>query len=376
MRRLILVTATAVLLTTLALPVLGAGFVFPLRSEDGFPQSEPPSVTASSWIIYDDLTGTVLASWDADTRRAPASITKIMTVLVAIENGNPDDVVTVSENAARTGGQEIGLVTGEQVTLGALIRAAIVRSGNDAATAIAEHIGGSVEGFAVMMNAKAAELGMENSHFVTPHGLDTDGHYSSPRDMLKAGIAAMAHPEIEDIARSLILVFPDTPNGTARSATNTNRILTSYDGAIGVKTGETPRAGLTYVGAAERDGRRLYVVVFKSVGRRAHFADAIALYDWAFESLAVHATIGGGIPYRPIAERVSPSALFAEADLETLLATTTSGVSADPARPPGLITPPPPELPLHVTRRPDDSPSGLFNTLGYWIGLMTGEFSG
>lgn len=369
-------TAIAVLVTTLAPSALGAGFVFPLRSEDGFPQSEPPSVTAASWIIYDELTDTVLASWDADSRRPPASITKIMTALVAVENGNLDDIVTISENAARTGGQEIGLVIGEQVTLGALVKAAMIRSGNDAATAIAEHIGGSVEGFADMMNARAAELGMENSHFITPHGLDTSGHYSSARDMLLAGVAAMSHPELVDMARSRMMVFPDAPNGTPRSATNTNRILNSYDGAIGVKTGETPRAGLTYVGAAERNGRRLFVVVFRSVGRRAHLSDAVELYDWAFESLGIHGTMSAGIPYEPIADRVSPSPLLAEANIETYLAATTSGVTAEPPTPPGTITPPPPEEPLLVTRQPSASPSGLWSTLGYWLGLMTGEFDG
>ena len=376
MRKLSFLAAIAVLVAALAAPALATGFVFPVRPEDGFPQSEPPSVSAASWIIYDDLTDTVLASWDADTRRPPASITKIMTVLLAVENGNMDDQVTVSENAARTGGQEIGLVVGEQVTLAALVKAALIRSGNDAATAIAEHIGGSVEGFAEMMNAKAAELGMENSNFITPHGLDTSGHYSSARDMLLVGLAAMSHPEIADIARSRIVVFPDTPNGVARSATNTNRILNSYEGVIGIKTGETPRAGLTYVGAAERNGRRLYVVVFRSVGRRAHFSDAMALWDWAFESLGVHATIGGGIPYDPIASRVAPSPLLAEAGIETYLATTTSGVTAEPPRPPGLISPPAPEVPLLVTRRPSNAPSGVMATLRYWLGLVTGEFDG
>lgn len=376
MRKLSILTATAVLITTLAAPVLATGFVFPVRPEEGFPQSEPPRVTASSWIIYDELTDTVLGSWDADTRRPPASITKIMTVLVAVENGDLDEMVTISEEAAGTGGQEIGLVVGEQVTLGALVRAALIRSGNDAATAIAEHIGGSVEGFAAMMNAKAAELGMANSNFITPHGLDTNGHYSSARDMLLVGVAAMNHPELADIARSRVLVFPDTPNGSARSATNTNRILNSYDGVVGIKTGETPRAGLTYVGAAERNGRRLYVVVFKSVGRRAHFADAIALWNWAFNSLGIHASIGGGIPYQPIADRVTPSPLLEEAAIETYLAATTSGVTAEPPTPPGLITPPPPEQPSLVTRRPSNAPSSVMATLRYWIGLATGEFDG
>ena len=367
MRRLSILAATAVLVATLAPPAAGTGFVFPVRTEDGFPQSEPPRVTAASWIVYDELTDTVLASWDADTRRFPASITKIMTALVAVENGDMEDLVTVSEEAAGTGGQEIDLVAGEQVTLGALVRAALIRSGNDAATAIAEHIGGSVEGFAEMMNTKAAELGMENTNFVTPHGLDTDGHYSTARDMLLVGVAAMQHSEIVDITRSRVMVFPDTPNGTARAASNTNRILNSYEGVIGVKTGETPRAGLTSVSAVERHGRRVYVVVFNSVGRRAHFADAIELFDWAFDSLGVHATIAGGIPYDPIAARVSPSPLFEEVSLPANDSDEPLAVDT-----PRVITVEPTDPSTSLLRAPNDSPSGLMSTLAYWFGLMSG----
>ncbi len=373
MRKISMLAAAAVLVATLAPPAAAAGFVFPIRTEDGFPQSEPPRVSASSWIVYDELTDTVLASWNADIQRFPASITKIMTALVAVENGNMDDLVTVSEEAAGTGGQEIGLVAGERVTLGALVKAALIRSGNDAATAIAEHIGGSVEGFAAMMNSKAADLGMENTNFITPHGLDTNGHYSTARDMLLVGVAAMQHSEIVDITRSRAMVFPDTPSGTARVATNTNRILNTYEGVIGVKTGETPRAGLTYVSAVERHGRTVYVVVFNSIGRRAHFSDAIQLFDWAFGSLGVHATFAGGIPYDPIADRVTPSPLFDAVALAT-------DADGEPEEAPevatGVISVEPTEPTTSVLREPNRSPSGLLSTLGYWIGLMTGDSGG
>ena len=287
----------ALLVVGLTLPAVASPLVYPVPSEDGFPlDTSPPQVTASSWILYDESSDVVLAEWDADTRRPMASITKIMTVLLALERGDLDEEVTVSAEAAGQGGQEIGLVAGETVELGALVRAAMVRSGNDAAAAIAEHIGGSIEGFVELMNERAAELGMTNTHFVNPHGLDANGHYSSARDMLTVGRAAMAMPEFVDIARSRVMVFPDTPDGTQRSATNTNRILNSYRGVIGIKTGETPNAGLTYVGAAERDGRRLFAVVFRSVGTRAHFADAIALYEWAFHDLQIQGTLSRGCP--------------------------------------------------------------------------------
>lgn len=367
----------AVLLTfLLALPAAAAGFVFPLDHEDGFPHDGPPSITASSWIVYDDMSDMVLAEWNADEPRPMASITKIMTVLLALENGDLDDEVLVSEEAAGTGGQEIGLVAGERVTLSALVRAATIRSGNDAAAAIAEHIGGSIDGFVRMMNERAEELGMVNTHFSNPHGLDTTGHYSSPRDMLIVAREAMSIPEFENIARSRMMVFPDTPDGNQRLATNTNRILDSYQGSIGIKTGETPNAGLTYVGAAQRNGRRLYAVVFNSVGRRAHFADAIELFDWGFEDLGINGTLYAGVPYQPAAPRVEPSPLVVEADTRSFLHTASQGLTAQPPSPPGDGPTPPPPPVIEITRRPDPAPKSVLSTLTYWLGFVTGADDG
>lgn len=371
------VALTIALTLVFALPATAAPFVFPVIDQDGFPvDTVPPSVTAASWILFDESTDMVLAEWDADTRRPMASITKIMTVMLALENGDVDESVVVSEAAAGQGGQEMNLVAGETVTLGALVRAAMVRSGNDAAASIAEHIGGSIEGFVNMMNERAAELGLDNTHFVNPNGLDASGHYSSPRDMLTLSRQAMSMPEFEELARSRALVFPDTPNGEQRSATNTNRILNSYEGVIGVKTGETPNAGLTYVGAAERDGRRLYTVVFRSVGERAHFADAIALYNWGFQELGIQGTLALGIPYEPVSERVDGSPLQVEANVEALLHTAAQGVTANPPSPTGgqelsLASPE-----IDITRHPDPAPDSVLSTVAFWLGLVTGAFDG
>jgi D-alanyl-D-alanine carboxypeptidase (penicillin-binding protein 5/6) len=378
MTRIVRSTAVAVLMTVLlASPATAAPLAFPLRSSDGFPiDSDPPPVTATSWIVYDESTDSVLAEWDADTRRPMASITKIMTVLLALEDGDPEDAVLISEEAAGQGGQEIELVAGETVTLGALVRAAMIRSGNDAAAAIAEHIGGSVDGFVSLMNERAAELGMTNTNFVNPNGLDADGHYSTPRDMLTLGVEAMKIPQFEELARSRAMVFPDAPDGGQRGANNTNRILNSYEGSIGVKTGETPRAGLTYVGAAEREGRRLFAVVFGSVGRRAHFADAISLFDWAFEDLSIQGLMAVGAPYQPQAARVGTSPLLAEARVETYLHAASTGLTADPPRP-QTAGEAPEQLPIiDVTRHPEPAPDSFLTTLTYWFGLVTGAFDG
>jgi D-alanyl-D-alanine carboxypeptidase (penicillin-binding protein 5/6) len=378
MKRVFGTTVVAVALTLIAnTPAFAAPLVFPLVDQDGFPvDSNPPTVTASSWILYDDSSQLVLGEWDADGRRPMASITKIMTVLLALENGSAHDEVVISENAAGQGGQEMGLVAGETVTLGALVRAAMIRSGNDAAAAIAEHVSGSVDGFVELMNDRAAELGMVNTHFTNPNGLDASGHYSSARDMLIVSRQAMSMPEFEELARSRVMVFPDAPDGTHRSASNTNRILNSYEGSIGVKTGETPDAGLTYVGAAERDGRRLFAVVFNSVGERAHFADAIELFDWAFDELRIQGTLSVGALYQPVAARIEGSPLVAEADVETMVHTAASGLTADPPVPPGRDTPPPPPQEIEIQRSPDPAPDSVLSTVTYWLGLVTGVFNG
>ncbi len=377
MNKTVRTVVLAVILTlALALPALASPFTFPVHNQDGFPHEGPPVVTAAAWIVYDELTDTVLAEWDADSPRPMASITKIMTVLLAVENGDLDEEVVISEEAAGAGGQEIGLVAGETVTLGALVRAALIRSGNDAAAAIAEHIGGSIDGFVVMMNDRAEELGMVNTHFANPHGLDAAGHYSSPRDMLIVGKTAMAIPVLAEITRARMMVFPDTPSGEARSASNTNRILNSYTGSIGVKTGETPNAGLTYVGAAERDGRRVFAVVFNSVGKRAHLADAVRLFDWAYDDLRINGTIYGGIPYQPVAARVDQSPLVADADVEVYLHTASLGVLGDPPAPPGGQPIPEPPSVVDITRHPDPAPRSILSTLTYWMGLVTGANDG
>ena len=146
--------------------------------------------------------------------------------------------------------------------------------------AIAEHVGGSVEGFAGMMNDQARQWELENTNFVNPHGLDDPLHYSSARDLLVIGQEAMAIPEIEEIVQSRSIEISDAPDGTERTARTTNQMIGTYDGAFGVKTGYTDDAGLTLVTGADRDGRRVYVVV---MGSEDHFGDAALLLNYAFE---------------------------------------------------------------------------------------------
>lgn len=240
----------------------------------------PPEVSAESWIIWDETYERELGALNPDVRRPMASTTKMLTAVVALENANLDDLVTISELAAGIGESEIGLVVGESVPLSDLLAALLLQSANDAAMAIAEHVGGSIEGFAELMNEQASEWGLENSRFVNPHGLDDPGHYSSARDLMVIGQHAMSVPEIVDIVSARSIPISDAPDGTERTARTTNQMIGTYDGAFGVKTGYTDSAGLTLVTGADRDGRRVYVVVMDSDD---HFGDAAQLLNYAFE---------------------------------------------------------------------------------------------
>ena len=275
-----------VVLTILVAPVGGvpSGWAT-LPPDDGLLAPAPPDVSAGAWILYDDTFGHVLAEKEPDIGRAVASTTKIMTALVVIEQSEPDATVDITSQADLAGGSEIGLVPGEKPwTVEDLLAALLLQSANDAAVALAQHVGGSVVGFADLMNVKAAELGLRNTNFVNPHGLDHPDHYSTPRDLLTVTLAAMANPTFAELIIARSANLPAHPDGEPRVAVNRNELLAAYPGAIGVKTGYTDDALLTLVAAAERDGRRLYAVV---LGSSDHFADAIALLDYGFAEFGV-----------------------------------------------------------------------------------------
>lgn len=213
-------------------------------------------------VVMDARNGAVLHAEGADRRLHPASLTKMMTlylVFEAVQAGRLrlDQRITISAHAARRPAVKLGLKPGQRVPLQDLIRAAAVMSANDAATALAEAVGGSERDFARMMTAKAAALGMTNSAFRNPHGLSEPGHYSSPRDM-----AILARRLLHDFPQFYnIFGRVETP-ALGRTLRNTNRLLTSYPGADGIKTGYTRAAGYNLAASAEREGRRVIVVVF------------------------------------------------------------------------------------------------------------------
>lgn len=218
-----------------------------------------PDVSAKSAILIEVESGKVLYQKNAFVRLPMASTTKIMTAIVAIEKGNLEKTVTVSRDAVGVEGSSIYLKPNEKLTLEALVYALLLQSANDAATAIAIEVGGSVEGFAKLMNAKAEELGLTATHFTNPHGLDDEEHYTSAYDLAKIAAYALSNETFRTICSTYKKTIPDSDDGT-RVLVNHNKLLRLYEGAIGVKTGFTKRSGRCLVGAAERDGLTLVSV--------------------------------------------------------------------------------------------------------------------
>jgi len=245
---------------------------------------QPPEITAEAWILYDDTYGQVLAETQADQRRSIASTTKILTALVVIENSRPDESVPITNRAASVGESEIGLVGGENSwTVEELLAALMLRSANDAAVALAQHVAGSVGGFSEMMNQRTAELGLINSNFTNPHGLDQPEHYSTARDLLTISRAAMENPYFTRLISIRSFSLPPAPDGTPRLIVNRNNLLATYPGTLGIKTGYTGQARQTLSAVAERHGRRIYAVV---LGSEQHFEDVALLFDYAYENFS------------------------------------------------------------------------------------------
>jgi D-alanyl-D-alanine carboxypeptidase (penicillin-binding protein 5/6) len=229
-------------------------------------------------------TGQVLYAKKPDQRRPIASITKVMTALVVLDEATPGEEVVVSAQAASTRASQLGLVAGERISVRQLLYSLLMQSANDAAVALAEHVGGSVTGFAELMNRKAERLGLRHTRFRDPSGLD-DGGYSTARDVAAIVRAAYADPLFARITRTKFHRIP-SPSGPARRIQNRNILLWLYPGAIGTKTGFTTPAQHCLVAAAERGAVRLVAVALGSRGEDAEgvFSDGGALLNFGYEA--------------------------------------------------------------------------------------------
>ena len=238
-----------------------------------------PDLTAKSAIVMEASTGKILYQKDVDSLRYPASTTKIMTLLVALENGNLDDMVTVSANAAQTEGSSLWLEPGERMKLSDLLYGMMLVSGNDATVAVAEHIAGSVDAFAKMMTAKAHEIGAVHTSFVNSSGLPDPNHYTTARDLALIAAYGYKNPMFRQIVSTKEKQVPWAAKNYNRELFNENRMLWLYDGGNGVKTGYTDAAGRCLVSAANRNGVQLVSVVLDS---EFMWNDSIALLDYGF----------------------------------------------------------------------------------------------
>ncbi len=221
-------------------------------------------VSAASAVLIEAQTGKILYAKNENEKRPMASTTKIMTALLCLESGNLDEPFVVDSSAIKVEGSSMGLVEGDIVTKRSLCIGMLLPSGNDAANAAAIKIAGSFEKFAEMMNERAAKIGMLNTHFVTPSGLDAEGHCSTAYDMALLAREALKNPDFEAICsqKNIKLSYGNPPYD--RWLKNTNKLLTYYNGCIGVKTGFTDDAGRCLVSAAERNGVRLICVTLKA----------------------------------------------------------------------------------------------------------------
>lgn len=245
-----------------------------------------PDNSARAVILVHADTGQVLYRQNADSQMLIASTTKVMTALVVLDNCSPDDQVKILPEYTCVEGSSMYLKSGESYSVRDLLYGMLLASGNDAATALACHTGGSIEGFAEMMNAKAREMGLTNSSFKNPHGLDADGHYSSAEDLATITCEAMKNELFAKIVSTKTYAVGD------QTYMNHNKLLWNYNGALGVKTGYTIAAGRSLVSCAERDGLKLVCVTLSDPD---DWDDHMELYDWAFANFEYKRVIPMGV---------------------------------------------------------------------------------
>jgi D-alanyl-D-alanine carboxypeptidase (penicillin-binding protein 5/6) len=241
-----------------------------VRAASGLQQ--PPSVSAHAALLVDLDSGQTLYSLRPNDPLPPASTVKIMTALVVLRRSRLDEMVTVSRSAADAAGSRMGLVAGEALTVKDLLYGLLLPSGNDAATALAEYVGGSEAGFVALMNETAAELGLAQTHFTNAHGLDDPAQMASAKDLMSLTKAALEYPAFATIVAS------PTAQVAGRTLTNTNQLLSTYPGVNGIKTGTTDAAGECLVASLMQGDHRLLAVLFGSQDR---YADGEALLDYA-----------------------------------------------------------------------------------------------
>ncbi len=248
-------------------------------AEDVILPSPPSDISAKGAVLMDASSGTVIFGHNENLHLPMASTTKIMTALVALEHLALDTLITVTEDSVGAEGSSVYLTVGETLTLEDLLYALMLESANDAAETIAVATAGDISAFAVLMNRKAEELGLADTHFVNPHGLDDEAHYTTAKELALITCAALENPDFRRIVSTKRHTIPLRGDEGTRVLINHNRLLSSYEGCIGVKTGFTKKTGRCLVSAAERDGVELIAV---TLGAPNDWHDHTAMLDYGF----------------------------------------------------------------------------------------------
>lgn len=271
-----------------------------VRSRESL-RAAAPDLSMPSGVLS-TMDGLELWARDPAARRAMASTTKIMTAVVVLERAGLDDVVTVDKRASTVGESAMGLVVGEQLTVGELLKGVLVQSGNDAATLIAEHVGGTVKDFVALMNQKAAALDLKDTHYANPHGLDQSGHYTSAADLTSLARYAMRNTVFRGIVGTYTVKVRS--DRYTHVLTNHNGLLKTYKGAEGVKTGWTDDAGYCVVVAAKRNGIELVGTVMGTASDPDRARQAKKLLDWGFTHYrpTAVATAGESVGLVPVSD--------------------------------------------------------------------------
>ena len=292
MKRIVIIILVLTFLFPASVYATEENSVFDTTEAENFWFEEAAAFTGDfkvkSAYLTDYLTGTVLYAKNEQERLPIASVTKIMTSLLvfeALEAGkiSYEEMVTVSDHAASMGGSQVYLEPGEQMSVRDLMKAMMISSANDATVALAEHLAGSVETFVGMMNNRAAALGMENTAFKNPHGLDEEGHYSCAKDVAAMTRELLSHKGVTDFTT----VWMDTIRDGAFGLSNTNKLIRYYSGATGMKTGFTNAAGFCLSGTAMRDGLHLIAVVLGGETSNERFGTVKKMLDYGFANYSV-----------------------------------------------------------------------------------------
>ena len=244
-----------------------------------------PNINARHAIVLDRNSNTILYAKKEQETCKMASTTKIMTAIIVIENANLNDTVTISTKSAKTGGSRLGLSTGNTITVENLLYGLMMRSGNDAAVALAEYVGGSIEGFSDLMNKKAFELGLTSTHFVTPHGLDNDNHFTTAYDLALLTNYALSNSTFSKIVKTKTYII--TLNGYPKTLSNTNELLGNLNGVYGVKTGFTNGANRCLVTSCKRGNLDIICVVLGCDTKKDRTKDSINLINYIFKNYTV-----------------------------------------------------------------------------------------